>query len=63
MTFQQFMERAIVAEPYRTRGRAIHNLLWDVRRDLAIRLDGSNVDPIQDDKRITACLDWLEAEW
>ncbi len=63
ITFQEFLTGALTYEIKRTRGAAIHNLLWGVRRDLAVRLAGSNIDPLQDDRRITACLDWLEVEW
>lgn len=63
LTFEQFLVQAFNYEPHRTRGKAIHNLLWAARRDLAQHIDGTNVDPYDDDKRITACLDWLEENW
>ena len=63
VTFIAFMNLALDYEPNRSRGIAMHNLLFAVRRDLADHIAGTQVDPWNDDRRIEACLDWLERNW
>ena len=63
-TFRDFLELAIQFEPARKRGQAIHNLVSAVRPDLWKRMIADrSIDPIDDDHKITVCLDWLEANW
>lgn len=63
LTFVEFLEQAVYAEPRRPRGQAIHNLLYIVRRDLWDRMQGTKLDPFEDDSRVAHCLDWLEWVW
>jgi hypothetical protein len=61
--FQEFLEQVMDAEPQRTRGCALHNMLMYSRRDLGDQIAGTDLDPWNDDKRIEACLNWLEEHW
>jgi hypothetical protein len=63
LTFQEFLEACFDYEPKRRRGWAISEMLQLARSDLLDSVEGTALDPRDDDSRITACLDWLEFVW
>ena len=63
LTFQEFMEACFDYEPQRRRGWAISEMLRLARADLLDSVEGTALDPRDDDSRIKACLDWVEFVW
>ena len=62
-TFQEFLEACFDYQPSMRRGKAVHEVLKMMREDLFDYVSDTMLDPLTDDSRITACLDYLEGEW
>lgn len=66
MTFSQFIRyvpRMERVHPEWRKGQAAFNTLWDWRRDLAVVLVDSTVDPYHHDSRLPEFYAWVGEHW
>lgn len=65
MTYAEFYAHFMQTVPGKgqRRGQTLYNTLYNVRQDLADRLERRGVDPYYDDSKVVPCLDWLSEEW